>query len=290
MDKSPFYRIDLRVLPEVRAFSIRNDRRPHSVRQTERESHVCEISFLQAGTLTESVKGEERILQEGSICAFAHNLRRKFISDDESFCQFGITLTLHSPAAVCDAEDLAAHPPQSHEAILPGYIADPRICQKITPHLRKLMQECGARTAPVRHLQVNALLFHILDVLTQYAISLTQESAPSGQRDAEHCALACKYIEDNLGRKFSIPEIADHVGISYYYLCRLFPRVMGINLTQYINREKLRQAQRLIAEGRLSVEQAGASVGIDDPKYLSRLFRRHFGMTISEFKRQLENK
>ena len=35
----------------------------------------------------------------------------------------------------------------------------------------------------------------------------------------------------------------------------------------------------------LSSEDAGEAVGIQDPKYLGRLFRRYVGMTISEYRK-----
>ena len=280
-----YYKIDLRALPEVRAFAVKTETHIHRVQQAERDLTVCQISYLQTGAVTEYSKGNERVLEEGSIHAFAQNHRRKFVSDDNKHYEFNISFTLGSPAVILNAEELAQWTPQPYEAILPGYIADARTCQKLAPFIRKLVQDCRGSTAKTRHLQAYTGLFEILAMLTDYAIRSTQEEKTANLREAEHCRAACDYIAENLSRKLNIKDIAAHAGISYYYLCRLFPKVMGMNLTEYINREKLRQAQYLIAEVGLTVEQAGSTVGIDDPKYLSRLFRQYVGMTISEFKR-----
>jgi AraC-like DNA-binding protein len=279
-----FYKIDTTVLPEIRGFATKADHPAHRVRQSERDLTVCEISFLQTGTLTEISKSGERMLKDGCINAFARNHRRKFLSDSPHLHEYTVSLTLATPAIVIDPSDFSADALLPGEAVLPGLIADEAFCRQLSPMIRRLALVCE-EPAKQNHLQAYALLFELLSKLTNYAITATKASSQPLQRDVEHCQSACRYIEEHLSKKISMKEVAEHIGISYCYLCRLFPKVMGMNMTEYVNREKISRAQTLMASRSLTVEQAGTAVGIDDPKYFTRLFRQYTGMTTSEFKR-----
>ena len=49
--------------------------------------------------------------------------------------------------------------------------------------------------------------------------------------------------------------------------------------------EKIAQVQELVSAFGQTLEEAGSTVGIKDTKYLSALFRKYTGMTVTEFRR-----
>ncbi len=57
------------------------------------------------------------------------------------------------------------------------------------------------------------------------------------------------YIEDNLKSELSIAEIADLAGYSLYHYERIFKRLVGISIAQYIKRRRLLHAAFDIASG-----------------------------------------
>ena len=56
-------------------------------------------------------------------------------------------------------------------------------------------------------------------------------------------------------------------------------------LIEYINRRKLTHMLALIETENCSLSAAGEKVGINDANYISRIFKRYYGMTFSEYKR-----
>ena len=57
---------------------------------------------------------------------------------------------------------------------------------------------------------------------------------------------------------------------------------------EYINRSKLSYMMILIRRYGYTLAQAGKHVGFTDVNYISRIFKRYYGMTVTEYKRSLE--
>ena len=64
----------------------------------------------------------------------------------------------------------------------------------------------------------------------------------------------------------------------------VFKRHTGQSRIAYFNRLKMERVCELMRVRGLSLKQAGAFVGLLDENYLSRLFRRHTGVSVREFR------
>ncbi len=98
-------------------------------------------------------------------------------------------------------------------------------------------------------------------------------------------ARALAFIRRRLGSSRLTPQlVARALGISRSQLYRAFEPIGGV--TQAIQAERLKAAGRLLsreAEGR-SIREVAEAVGMFEPSSFSRMFRRHFGMTASEWR------
>lgn len=102
-----------------------------------------------------------------------------------------------------------------------------------------------------------------------------------------HCARAKAYISQNINRKLTVGDVASAIGVSKNYLTNVFSGSEGIPLTEYINRSKLSYMMALIRRYGYTLAQAGKHVGLTDVNYISRIFKRYYGMTVTEYKRSL---
>ena len=114
------------------------------------------------------------------------------------------------------------------------------------------------------------------------AMDSTSVASPGNRR---HCARAKAYISQNIDRKLSVAEIADAIGVSKNYLTNVFSASEGVPLTEYINRSKLSYMMILVRRYGYTLAQAGKHVGLTDVNYISRIFKRYYGMTVTEYKR-----
>jgi two-component system response regulator YesN len=97
---------------------------------------------------------------------------------------------------------------------------------------------------------------------------------------------ALKYIEENYQQKLSLSSIAEYVNFSTNYLCRSFKEEVGINVISYINNLRMKKAGELLKQKDSLVKEVSMEVGIDDQLYFSRLFKKYYGMSPSEYKNQ----
>ena len=97
----------------------------------------------------------------------------------------------------------------------------------------------------------------------------SQGGRPSGRVRAMEAHLRAHLAEpvsrQVLAREFSVTP--EHVNA-------LFRRHLGVTPTQFVHRERVHWAYRLLRDEGMSVKEAAARVGFEDPLYFSRVFRR----------------
>ena len=101
-----------------------------------------------------------------------------------------------------------------------------------------------------------------------------------------HLQALLRYIGANLRKKLTLPELARHSGYSAATLARLFRKHVKMTPVQWIIHSRMEQAARLLATTPLSVEAVGREVGIEDPYYFSKLFKKAKGLTATAYRRK----
>ncbi|TBL81957.1 response regulator [Paenibacillus thalictri] len=104
------------------------------------------------------------------------------------------------------------------------------------------------------------------------------------RNDAEelvHAAIA--YIKEHLPHNLTVQDCADHVHTSPSHFAALFKKMTGLTFVQFVIAERIKVAQELLLSGS-SVQNASERLGYEDLKYFRELFKKHTGMTPSEFK------
>jgi two-component system response regulator YesN len=94
------------------------------------------------------------------------------------------------------------------------------------------------------------------------------------------------YILNNLSRHISLQDVADHVCISPGYLSTVFKKEYNRNLIDYINMIKTERACELIRQKRYRIYEISYKVGFDNAYYFTRVFRRHTGLSPSEYQKR----
>ena len=94
-----------------------------------------------------------------------------------------------------------------------------------------------------------------------------------------------RYIEENLrDRDLSVQTVSDYVDLSAPYFGNLFYRIKGMHINEYINRARVKEAQRLLTESTEKVAAIAASLGFSSPNYFNSVFKRYTGTTPQRFR------
>lgn len=92
-------------------------------------------------------------------------------------------------------------------------------------------------------------------------------------------------IRTRFHEDISASTIASELGCNPDYLGRVFKGIYGRTLTEAIHERRMRNATRLLAEGRERIEEVARLCGFDDCGYFRRIFKRTQGMTPAAFRR-----
>jgi len=94
----------------------------------------------------------------------------------------------------------------------------------------------------------------------------------------------CRFIHDHLSEDLSLVRLAELNHFNPTYLSRLFKQERGINLSEYIERCRIKRAMELLKEGELKVREVAASVGYEAAHSFTRFFKKETGMTPQEYR------
>ncbi|NLI56922.1 MAG: response regulator [Clostridium sp.] len=99
-----------------------------------------------------------------------------------------------------------------------------------------------------------------------------------------------KYIEENYVQPdLNVASIAQIFGFNASYLSRLFKAETDINLIDYINECRMKKAIEYAKKGTLMYITA-KNVGIPDPNYFGKCFKKYTNKNYSEFKKYKDAK
>lgn len=91
--------------------------------------------------------------------------------------------------------------------------------------------------------------------------------------------LAIHYNED-----LSVEKVADTVGKTPNYFSHLFKKEMGISFSEYLNKLRIKEAKRLLAETDRLAYEISESVGYNDYKHFALVFKKMTGVSPLDFR------
>ncbi len=92
------------------------------------------------------------------------------------------------------------------------------------------------------------------------------------------------FIQEHLSDGISLEEAAAYVNVNPFYLSKLFKEETGENFIDYVTDLRLEKAKELLKEGKLSIKELSWATGYPDQNYFSKVFRKKFGVTPTEFR------
>ncbi len=94
----------------------------------------------------------------------------------------------------------------------------------------------------------------------------------------------CKLLGENCCKYHDVKFYADKLCITPYYLSRVTNRVFSVSPKELINRQIVMEIKSLLTSTELSVKEIATLYNFESTSYLGRYFRRHTGMTPSEYR------
>ena len=100
--------------------------------------------------------------------------------------------------------------------------------------------------------------------------------------------LTRKYLAQHYEKKLSIPSLCAYFGCSKSTLMNAFRLQYGDTINHTLTEIRLRHASERLSTSSESIQEIAASCGFSDQNYFSKVFRKRYGMTPSDFRRRRE--
>lgn len=95
----------------------------------------------------------------------------------------------------------------------------------------------------------------------------------------------CRYMQTVLADNLPISEFARICNLSESRFTHLFHEIIGMSPIAYLTEIRMNKAKELLSYSALPVSEVGEAVGITNPYYFSRAFKKHTGYSPTEYRR-----
>lgn len=133
----------------------------------------------------------------------------------------------------------------------------------------------------------------LLALILRHLFIVVNRCLTEGSRDVDtlgEIERATHYFNENYRQPINIEEYAAARHMSACWFIRSFRRAVKQTPMQYILSLRMSNAQSLLEATEYNVTEVAAAVGYDDPLYFSRLFRRHTGVSPTEYRRRMNGR
>ena len=118
---------------------------------------------------------------------------------------------------------------------------------------------------------------------------MIENSASREEKKMDNSLLYVKNVISYIQLKYSeavkIDNIALSLGLNRSYLTRLFKNATGYSLQDYLLTYRMKMAVKLLAAESISINRIASSVGYSDTFTFSKAFKRHFGESPSDYRK-----
>jgi AraC-like DNA-binding protein len=149
---------------------------------------------------------------------------------------------------------------------------------EVSALINKLIRICSSGSTDKNifaDLNLKELLIRLLQ--SQHLQQIAQEISAAGNQSRHHFVLS--YIQEHLTEKIAVDALSRQAYLSRTLFFKWFREQFGLTPLEYINRERVNRAKKMLADGKLSVNRVSAECGFTDANYFIRTFKKMEGIT-----------
>ena len=113
------------------------------------------------------------------------------------------------------------------------------------------------------------------------------ELESSAAREPGLIERALAYIDAHLSEHIEAEEIAAYCYVTRRHLGEVFRERMGMSVLAYVEEQRMEKAKKLLARPGMQIKEILRRCGFRSAAYFSNQFRKRFGVTPTEYRRQM---
>ncbi|MDR1644291.1 MAG: AraC family transcriptional regulator [Tannerellaceae bacterium] len=133
----------------------------------------------------------------------------------------------------------------------------------------------------------NMSLYHLLSTFIYIHSYRRVKLRAKGEANSFSISSATHYMNENIGKKITLKEMASHFGYSASHFYRLFLKETHSSPMHYFLRIKIERACRFLLDTEMKINQISFILGFDDPYYFSRSFSKIMGVSPRKYREEV---
>ena len=122
-----------------------------------------------------------------------------------------------------------------------------------------------------------------LQDISNAQLELSTEDVENGYDIIENSVIP--YIKEHFTQMLTVSDIAGYAALNPQYMMRIFKRKTGDSVLEYVTRLRMELSKEMLAKTDWSNEIISEKVGYASSNYFIKLFKREYGMTPREFRK-----
>ena len=141
---------------------------------------------------------------------------------------------------------------------------------------------------------VNAERFEaIIQLLSVFAHYLADDASRQvlARTSEEPAAVASakQFVQTHAEEPQILAQVIRHVNVSRFYFCKLFKKVTGMTLTEYVARVRVEKAKTMLVDPSLRISEIVYAAGFGSIPQFNSVFKRVVGMPPTEYRATLRS-
>ena len=250
---------------------------------------IFEISYVLKGTCQQHFAGDDLTLEEGDFCFIA-------LETPHSIGVFDDSVVLNILLKKNTFDDIYMHALRN-KSVLTSFFFNSLYDEYKTdyiifrtgddPNIRDLLLDMYVEQFEWDEYsdnQLTCMMSILLSRLMRGYAKTAQLPAPK-KKDPSIRIEILNYLQNNY-RTATISDMAEYFHYSTSYCSRLIRESTGRTFSGLLQDIRLRQAEALLRTSNAGIEQISFRVGYENPESFSRAFKKHRGLTPTQFREQ----
>jgi len=238
--------------------------------------------FIKEGKARIQIDDKFTYLQKGEIAFInSQQLHAAWLIDENTEI---IAIVFNSAiirnSGLDNTENLYFSPYLSQQLKLPNFIRKDEIHTKlIINSISNLVNEFVQKKTGYE-LFIKSELFRIFGLVFRYYCQLEQQSYNRCQKNY-NLTLVLDYLREHYDKEISVNEAAKMVNLSPNHFCKVFKKVTGKTLIEYLQLLRINEAEKMLTKTDLPVTEIASRVGFGSVTYFGRVYKKLKSMSPS---------
>lgn len=128
------------------------------------------------------------------------------------------------------------------------------------------------------------------DELFDFLLSLNEKSRLQDETEPmrRKMSTAVEYIRENYAKDLNMAVVSNYISMNYSLFSHAFKAYTGQNFVTYLKELRMQEVRRLLVETDDKIIDIAKDVGYDNYKHFLKLFRMEYGVSPTEYRRNMQ--